>query len=146
MQGNRYSAGGQRVEEWVLLIRLTWVGRGQGSSWVHPELYQLVVVLLLPPSQSQIPTPSCPVVHVVKKGREDENEQNLLHRTHIEEAISLVVHLVGWPPPLHPLPLKEVDVSIGLGRQYVKSALVCFIGRIRHGTQVKVNSPWRRKG
>lgn len=68
--------------------------------------------------------------------------------THVEKPVSLIVHLVRWPPSLHPLPLEEVvsgHLCVSSG-QLVKTALVCLICRQGHGTQVEVHSAWEGGG
>ena len=64
--------------------------------------------------------------------------------THVEKPVSLIIHLIRWPPSLHPLPLEEVisfNLSVGSG-QLVQTALVSLILGQGHGTQVKVHRSW----
>ena len=68
------------------------------------------------------------------KGREGED-------THIKQSISLIIHFVGRPPSLHPLPLEKVislDLCVG-SRELGQSAVISRAHWKWHVTEVEVH-------
>ena len=68
------------------------------------------------------------------EGREGED-------THIKQSISLIIHFIGRPPSLHPLPLEKVislDLCVG-SRELGQSAVISRTHWKWHVTEVEVH-------